>query len=89
MGSGQVSASQLMASFLGSQNEKIGQAIAGNGFAGELEKFIPKSAGGAEPSAGDAAAKPGKVNAAAPGKVASSANAPAAPSITKNAPSCS
>ena len=66
MQSGQVNASQLLASFLGSENEKIAQAIAPHDFAGELKKLMPATASGAEPSARDAAAKPEKVEAAHP-----------------------
>ena len=58
MQSGQVNASQLLASFLGSENEKIGQAIAQNDFAGELKKLMPATANGAGPSVRSAAAKP-------------------------------
>ncbi|MFZ0928443.1 MAG: flagellar hook-length control protein FliK [Syntrophobacteraceae bacterium] len=66
MQSGQVNASQLLASFLGSENEKIAQAIAPQDFAGELKKLMPATANGGEPSARDAAAKPEKVEAADP-----------------------
>jgi flagellar hook-length control protein FliK len=51
MQSGQVNAAQLLASFLGSENEKIGQSIAQSDFAGELKKLMPSpdNAGGFAP----------------------------------------
>ncbi len=64
MQSAQVNASQLLASFLGSENEKIAQAIAPHDFAGELKKLMPATAIGAEPSARDAAVKSQKAVAA-------------------------
>jgi flagellar hook-length control protein FliK len=47
MQSVQVNASQLLASFLGSENEKIGQCIAQSDFACELKKHIPAPANSA------------------------------------------
>jgi hypothetical protein len=88
MRSGQINASQLLASFLGSENEKIGQAIAPGDFAGELKKLIPAAASGAGSSAGNAAAKPEKVDAADPGLKASSGKTLAA-AENKSSPSAS
>jgi len=47
MQSGQVNASQLMSAFLGSENEKIGQAIGQGDFSGELRNLMPATANGA------------------------------------------
>ena len=89
MHSGQVNASQLLASFLGSENEKIGQSIAQNDFAGELQKFIPAPAKGATIS-GDVSqlpeAKPQNVSAPGPGQQASSAKTQAAPQTKPSGP---
>jgi hypothetical protein len=46
MHSAQVNASQLLASFLGSENEKISQTVTRSDFAGELKKFIKETPGG-------------------------------------------
>ncbi len=42
MQSGQVNASELMAAFLGSVKDNLGQKIVNNDFTGELEKHLPK-----------------------------------------------
>jgi flagellar hook-length control protein FliK len=53
MQSEQVRASQLLGSFLGSESDKITKSVVRSGFAGELKKLIPESAGGTvEPSDG-------------------------------------
>ena len=52
MQSGQVNASQLLASFLGSENEKIGQSIMQCDFAGELKKLMPEPANQAKRGTG-------------------------------------
>ncbi len=83
MQSGQVNASQLLASFLGSENEKIGQCIVQNDFAGELKKLMPATANGAGPSARNAAAKPEKVDAADP-RPKTSAGEALSGAVTKN-----
>ncbi len=88
MQSAQVNASQLLASFLGSENEKIAQAIAPHDFAGELKKLMPATAIGAEPSARDAAVKSQKAVAADPRKKSSGGQIPAAAeTISSPAPS--
>jgi flagellar hook-length control protein FliK len=88
MQSAQVNASQLLASFLGSENEKIAQAIAPHDFAGELKKLMPATAIGAEPSVRDAAVKSEKGVAADPRKKSSGAQIPAAAEkISSPAPS--
>ncbi len=58
MQSGQVNASQLLSSFLGSENEKIGQAIGQGDFSGELRHLMPASAGCAGSSGWNASAAP-------------------------------
>ena len=82
MQSGQVNASQLLASFLGAENEKIGQSIAQSDFACELKKHIPASANSAV-TAGVASGAPvaKAVNASAtnPRLQAASAETQAAP----------
>jgi flagellar hook-length control protein FliK len=89
MHSGQVNASQLLASFLGSENEKIGQSIAQNDFAGELKKFIPAPAKGAT-IPGDASqlpeAKPQNVSSPGSGQQALSAKTQAAPQTKPSGP---
>ena len=81
MHSGQVNASQLMASFLGSENEKIAQNITQGDFAGELQKHIPAQENSAV-IPGEVSqlpvAKPGNVSAPAPSLHASSAKTHAA-----------
>ena len=73
-----VNASPLLASFLGSENEKIGQNIAQGDFSGELQKLMPATAKGAGSSARNAPAKPEKADAADPGLKASAGETPAA-----------
>ena len=82
MQSGQINASQLMASFLRSENEKIGQSITRSDFAGELKKFIAAPAndtGAAGKFWGLSAAKPESANAPGPGLQASNAGTQGAP----------
>src|SRR5208337_4257225 len=78
MQSGQVNVAPLLASFLGSENEKIGQAIAQGDFSGELQKLMPLPAKGAGSSARNASAKPEKAEAANWGSRASTSETPAA-----------
>jgi hypothetical protein len=86
MQSGQVNASLLLASFLGSENEKIGQTIVQHDFAGELKKLMPATANGAGPSALNAEAKPEKVDAADP-RLKTSVGETLAGAETKSSPS--
>ncbi|MGA2401105.1 MAG: hypothetical protein ABSG91_05280 [Syntrophobacteraceae bacterium] len=78
----QVTASQLLASFLGSENEKIGHGIIKGDFSGELKKFIAAPANDARVP-GDpwrlSAAKPESANAPDPGLKASSDGTQGAP----------
>jgi flagellar hook-length control protein FliK len=78
MHSGRVNAAPLLASFLGSENEKIGQNIAQGDFSGELQKLMPATAKGAGSSARNAPAKPEKADAADSGLKASAGETPAA-----------
>ncbi len=85
MHSGQVNASQLLASFLASENEKIGQSIVQSDFAGELKKLMPAQANDERASVKNAQPKLQKAKAADSGLQASSAETPAAPE-TKSCP---
>ncbi|MGA2401106.1 MAG: hypothetical protein ABSG91_05285, partial [Syntrophobacteraceae bacterium] len=76
MQSGQVNASQLRGSFLGSENEKTDHTVTWGDFAGELKKFIAAPANDARvhgESWRSSAAKPESANAPDPGLKASSA----------------
>lgn len=77
MQSGQVNAAPLLASFLGSENEKIGQTIAQGDFSGELQKLMPVPAKGAGSSARNNWAKPETAAAANWGSKASAGETPA------------
>ncbi|MGO8942679.1 MAG: flagellar hook-length control protein FliK [Syntrophobacteraceae bacterium] len=77
MQSGQVNAAPLLASYLGSENEKIGQTIAQGDFSGELQKLMPVPAKGAGSSARNNWAKPETAAAANWGSKASAGETPA------------
>ncbi len=85
-----MNASQLLASFLGSENEKIGHAIAQSDFAGELNKLIPAPANSALISS-DAGlltvVKHGNASTQDPKLQASSAATHAAPATKPSRPS--
>jgi len=86
MESVQVSASQLLASFLGSEKEKIGQGIVQGDFSGELKKLMPQTANPSKIETGtsgkDAAAGSDKGNAVDSKLQTSLAKAPNAQSAT-------
>ena len=77
MQSGQVNAAPLLASFLGNENEKIGQTIAQGDFSGELQKLMPAPAKGVGSSARNNWAKPETAAAANWGSKASAGETPA------------
>jgi len=76
----QVNAMQLMASFLGSEKEKISQGIVQSDFTGELKKLMPPAANcaqcGTTASSADAGTGTMKGNAAGPGPEVSGTGAP-------------
>ncbi len=86
MQSGQVNVAPLLASFLGSENEKIGQAISQGDFSGELQKLMPPPAKGAGSSARNAWAKPEKAEGANRGSRASTSETPAAETNSSTVP---
>ncbi len=77
MQSQQVNASQLLASFIGSENDRVSQSITKSDFAGELKKHIREPANRAGELSNNVASKPENSNGFDPGSNASGGQAAA------------